>query len=1048
MLENIKKSLLSGGFFFDLRIVAEDIKAPVKMKKLLSVLVLFFFVLITKTNCVASGLSGDDPCDAIALTVASTCTPVVGSNTGATNSTVPDVACDGGSSDGDIWFYAVVPAGGEMTIITSPGTLSDIGIAIYTGANCSTLVLNSCVSGGNAINPAMPYKSLTGLTPGNTIWIRAWDVNNDQTGTFNICVVTCNLTVGINGQSTGCSANPTQICASGTYSSYSWTGGATTSCINVNSTGNYTITVTDANGCIASATHSFTAVPSPTVTITGPAVACSGNNPQLCVPNTYSTVAWSTGDNVICTAPQNSGTYTVTVSAANGCTATDSHSITINTSPTVSITGPPSKCANGSEQLCVPGGYTTYSWSSGDLVNCMTPTNTGTYSVIVTDANNCTASSSQHITVHSVPTVSVSGPTNACPGIASQLCVPGGYNAYSWSNGATTNCIIPATSGTYTATVTDAFGCTGSNSKAITLYPAPSVSITGPSSTCVGTPAQLCTPATFSDYNWSNGDTTACISPNSSGNYTVVVTDGNGCTATSSLSFTVDSLPPSSITGPTLSCNGNTVQLCAPAGNTFYLWSNGGTNGCINTNITGNYSVTVTGANGCTSSSSHSLTVIPAFAMTITGPSTACSGTNVQLCATNGNYTYQWSSGETTQCISPLISGTYTVIATNPSGCTRSFTKGLTVYSPLNAAINGPTSACIGSVVPLCATAGASSYFWSTGATTDCIDVNSGGTYTVTLTGANGCTASATSQVTFSSTFNVNIDAPVSGCNGFTSELCVPSGYTSYVWNTGDTTPCITVATAGNYSVTIHDPVGCVANSFYSLPFNPPPTVNITGPAGVCFGGTVNWCAPAGFSTYQWSNGGTSECVIISQDTTYTVEVTDSNGCYATASRLLNLVSFTPNIFEFNGQLICDTFNAGFTYQWLINGQSTGCSGDTCNPTLSGLYSVIVTDLASNCSETATYNYIVNGIKEQFNPDFSIYPNPFDGNTFYVDMKNTGGTVYLTVYNSIGSLIKSESLENGRVNLIQLPSVTAGVYYLHLKSNTGSLVKRIVATGN
>jgi hypothetical protein len=1012
------------------------------MNKILSVIICLFSFLLSGISSFAQP-ANDDPCTATALTVGATCTPEGGSNVGATNSSVPDVACDGGSSDGDVWFSATVPAGGAVTIITNPGTLVDVGMAIYTGANCSSLSFNSCITGGNASYPAMPYKALSGLTPGSTIWIRVWDVNNDQSGTFTICAVTCNLSVSINGQVTGCSATQTQQCANTTYATYLWTGGATTQCINVNSTGTYTLTVSDNNGCIASASQSYTAVPSPTVTISGGATACTGNNPQLCVPsNSYSSVNWSSGDTTTCISPA-TGNYTVTVTAANGCTATDSHAITVYTSPSVSVTGPPSKCANGGEQLCAPAGFVTYSWSSGDLTNCMTPISTGIYSVIVSDVHGCTSSSSHSITVRSIPSFSVTGPANSCPNLGVQLCTPGGYNAYLWSDGSTTNCITPSVTGTYTATVTDPFGCTNSASKHITIHASPGVTITGPSNACVGSNPQLCANAGFSSYNWSNGGTTNCINPSSSGTYTVVVTDNNGCTAASNQLFTLDTLPLSTITGPTISCNGSAAQLCAPAGNSSYIWSNSGTTSCINTNISGNYTVTVTGANSCTSSSSHSLTVVPAFAMSVTGPTTACSGSNPQLCATNGNYTYQWSSGETTQCISPAVSGSYTVIATNSSGCTRSSTRGLTVYSPLNAVINGPTSACIGSNVPLCATTGANGYVWNTGATTDCINVNSSGTYTVTMTDANGCTAVVTKQVTFSSTFNVNISGPASGCNGFSSELCVPSGYTSYIWSTGDTVPCITVNSAGNYSVTIHDPVGCVANSFYNLSYNPPPTVSIAGPAGVCINGTVNWCAPAGFASYQWSNGGTSDCINVSQDTAYTVEVTDSNGCYATASRNLQLVSFSPNIFEINNLLICDTFNAGFTYEWLINGQPTTCTGDTCSPTLSGLYSVVVTDAGSGCSETATYNYIFNSVVINELDGMNMYPNPFSSQMSF-DLSRVHQIASLIVYDAVGSLILSQQLESGRINSLDLSFLSNGIYYFHLKTASGEMIRKMI----
>jgi hypothetical protein len=212
-------------------------------------------ILLTSTfNTKVSGQ--DDPCSATALTVGITCASINANNTGATNSVVPDATCNGGVSDGDVWFTALVGANGTLVVKLSPGTLTDVGMAIYTGTSCSALTFNSCTAGGNPSSPNMPMKSLSGMTPGSEVWIRVWDVDNDDVGTFNICAyVNCSASVTITGAATGCSANLTQICATAGFASYSWTGGTTLSCLNVNSTGTYTVTATDADGCTATDSH-------------------------------------------------------------------------------------------------------------------------------------------------------------------------------------------------------------------------------------------------------------------------------------------------------------------------------------------------------------------------------------------------------------------------------------------------------------------------------------------------------------------------------------------------------------------------------------------------------------------------------------------------------------------------------------------------------------------------------------------------------------------------------------------------------------------------
>ncbi|MBK8586400.1 MAG: hypothetical protein IPN88_13620 [Bacteroidetes bacterium] len=139
----------------------------------------------------------------------------------------------------------------------------------------------------------------------------------------------------------------------------------------------------------------------------------------------------------------------------------------------------------------------------------------------------------------------------------------------------------------------------------------------------------------------------------------------------------------------------------------------------------------------------------------------------IHNCAPSGtNYQYLWSNGQTTRCINANASGIYTVTVTNANGCTATGSKGLTIFSQLNATISGPNSLCLGAVGQLCAPTGSALYQWSTGNTTRCINVNSSGTYTVTITDANGCTASSSLPVTFSSSITTVISgthAPLSG---------------------------------------------------------------------------------------------------------------------------------------------------------------------------------------------------------------------------------------------------------------------------------------------
>lgn len=130
-------------------------------------------------------LTNDDPCDAIMLQVTENCEFTDGTNVGATNSSVSNVYCDG-TSNGDVWFKCVVPSSGNLTITTDAGTISDMGMAIYSGT-CNNLDYIGCYANGSSYSPYMPVATLNGMTPGEILWIRLWEFNNNSFGSFSIC---------------------------------------------------------------------------------------------------------------------------------------------------------------------------------------------------------------------------------------------------------------------------------------------------------------------------------------------------------------------------------------------------------------------------------------------------------------------------------------------------------------------------------------------------------------------------------------------------------------------------------------------------------------------------------------------------------------------------------------------------------------------------------------------------------------------------------------------------------------------------------------------
>ncbi|MBK7699430.1 MAG: hypothetical protein IPJ39_12210 [Saprospiraceae bacterium] len=301
------------------------------------------------------------------------------------------------------------------------------------------------------------------------------------------------------------------------------------------------------------------------------------------------------GDNAICrdcgmtTGPNNEAeitvcpdettTYTVTVTDENGCSSSKEVTVTVHPLPTANISGDTEICTGSSTSLTASGG-TSYVWSNGATGSSITvsPTATTTYNVTVTDVNGCDGTASKTVIVNPLPAVSIFGIDEICNGGNTTLFASGGVS-YVWSNGATSTSITvsPTATTTYNVTVTDGNGCQASTSVTVTVHPLPTASISGDTEICTGTTTRL-TASGGTSYTWSTGATTYWIdvNPTATTTYNVTVTDGNGCQASASVTVAVNPFPTASISGDKEICTGTTTRLTA-SGGTGYLWSTGAT---------------------------------------------------------------------------------------------------------------------------------------------------------------------------------------------------------------------------------------------------------------------------------------------------------------------------------------------------------------------------------------------------------------------------------------------------------------------------------------
>jgi hypothetical protein len=761
---------------------------------------------------------------------------------------------------------------------------------------------------------------------------------------------------------------------------YAWSTGATTSSISVNSANTYTLTVTSAGGCTATASQAVTSGSvTPGITPSNPNV-CAG--PVTLTATGGGTYLWSTGSTSNTTSVSNAGVVTVTVTSVNGCTASASVTVTSGsvTTPTITPNGPTTFCQGGSVTLTASGG-TTYLWSTGASTASINVTSSGTYTVTAT-TSGCTASNSQAVTVNSIPSVSISGPGTVCSGGSITL-TGNGANTYLWSTGSTNSSITVTAGGTYSVTGTSN-GCTASGSETIILGTVNAQITPANPNVCAG-PTTI-TASGGGTYLWSTGATTAGITVANAGTYTVTVTGVNTCTASTSVNVTSGTVPTITPNGPTTFCQGGSVTLTA-GGGTTYLWSTGASTASINVTSSGTYTVTATSGT-CTATQTQTVTVNSVPTVSFTGGTSVCPGGNVQVTA-NGGTTYIWNTGSTNATITVSSPATYTVTATS-NGCTASNSTTISAASGPTATItpNGPTTYCAGQSATQLTASGGTSYIWNTGSTNATITPANSGTYTVTVTDANSCTGSNTQSITINSLPNATIQAGGSTtfCQGG-SVMLTASGGATYAWSSGAGSAAITVTSAGTYTVTVTSAAGCTATANQTVNVNAAPnaSINVIGNSTFCSNDNPATLQANGGGTYTWNTGAQTSSISPTTSGNYVVTVTDGNNCTATAVQSITVnnaptATITPSgPTDFcPGGSVTLTATGGATYLW---------SDATTNAALtvgsSGVYSVTVTS-PNGCTATTSQTVNVNA-----NPTTTITPS---GATTFCQ----GGSVTLT----------------------------------------------------
>ena len=669
-----------------------------------------------------------------------------------------------------------------------------IDLSISTSNSPSSVSWSNGMTGSSVSGLAEGAYTATIIDPLGCEIVKSYTIANDA-GTLAI-----NNSV-ITDDNCGTNTGAIDISVSGGTPGYSftWSNATATEDISGIGQGAYSVTVTDGAGCKVSQTFSVLNQTG-NMSLTTENVTdeiCNNNNGSINIeisPSGTYTYLWSTGATTQDITNLSAGTYSCTITqSSTGCKLLTQVYTVNNSSGSLSVTvndKDDEVCGNGTGEIdiSVSGGASyTYDWSTGQVTQDIMGLSAGIYSCEITDNNGC------KVNTGDIQIFDLQGTLEVTPFITDEVCdnnlgavdiyITGGTSAYNilWSNSATTEDISNLSEGSYTYTVTDQAGCTVISS----VYVANNVSGTLALSDQVVTD-EVCGNAggqidiTVSggtgsyNYLWSNSAVTEDITGLPAGTYTVAITDGNNCQLISTA--TVNNAPGTLantevITHPACGKNTGNIDLTVTggSGSYTYTWSSGQLTQDITSLAPGTYTYTISDGTGCIINKSATLIDQPAPVGSIKDKLDEICGSvstlgyiDLDVMGGTPGFTYNWSSGETTQDIFNLYANTYTCIITDANGCKDTVSTTIEYKASFTAngvVVDATCANCSNGNINITLNQnnfGQFSFYWSNGEISEDIFGLLPGTYIVTVVDNNsGCQEDFTFVVSYPNSVSI-----------------------------------------------------------------------------------------------------------------------------------------------------------------------------------------------------------------------------------------------------------------------------------------------------
>jgi hypothetical protein len=952
-----------------------------------------------------------------------------------------------------------------------------------------------CIGESTTVTVTAPSSGITYTWNNSLSGITQHTVSPTATTTYNVTITdgTCtkneSSTVTVNQlPSVSANANSISICTGDNLtltgsgaSTYVWDNNVSDGVSFVpSSTTTYSVTGTDANGCVKASNVTVTVNSLPTVVANASSNSiCIGDNLTLSGGGA-STYVW---DNSVTDgssfSPTSTTTYSVTGTDGNGCVNTATTNVVVNQLPTVVASTTNDSVCVGSSVTLSGSGASTYSWNNSVLDGVpFSPTSNSSYTVTGTDVNGCVNQDVISLTSLPSPTVNMSlSEVTLCKDESVSVSASGA-TSYSWiTNDLTQNVTLnyPESFDSLSVYGIDAMG------RCSTYYAIPfnqsnmETTITPGFSLCIGDQA----PVSVSNlggvglqYAWNNGlsnTNSHLISPTSPTTYEVVVTDVYGCNDTLSTNIDVIASPNLSLsTNSIVFCSGDEENIIA-SGADEYVWDTGDSLSTLHLEFPlGIDSIVVTGINQGLCYDTEVISITESFMSNSISDSTAiCLEDTVELAVQTNDpsLSYSWDNNLpsiSSHSLSPTTTTTYNVIVTDALGCKDTLVTEVIVVPLPQLVLNlNEVILCEGAQEAV-VVSGADDYSWNTGDTLDNLIVSyPTGLDSLKVIGINGgaCMTSLSIPINQSS-----ISASITGgqriCEGGNVSLLIASSNTTldYNWNEGlsnsnfhSVSPSITTI----YEVELVDEFGCKDTLTTTVEVDTVPSLTVEPTSLLLCLGEQATLTASGANEYSWSSGGAIATETITASTNTTINLVGVNGACSQSLSIPVQVEPVPvtvissNTTSINTGESIQFYNAGSSasnYEWNFGDGSTNST--FANPYHSfdfpGAYIIQLTGFQGECLSVDSLLVYVGtvGILDNENEAIVIYPNPTEGIVNF-SIENESSQYEVIIYNNIGSIVYKEESITAFNNKIDLTFLSDGVYYLKALSSKNSKVFQI-----